>query len=156
LEHVRGPFWRDLTERLAHFVTVGSAALGTERLHELHEIITYIEKQHSAIQHTFAELMPWVPLLARRPAAMDEPALRGPLRAMLAELGERPTLAQVRRARRRPGRIFQGCARPCVPLRSRPPWPGWTSSIVHCSAPRAMRRNWWSNSNRRPGAQRRG
>jgi cyclic beta-1,2-glucan synthetase len=76
-------------------VTAGSTLLGTERLHELHEIIAQIEKQHLTIHRAYQELAPWVPLLAQVPAELRASPTGARLNEALAELGAEPTLVQI-------------------------------------------------------------
>jgi cyclic beta-1,2-glucan synthetase len=92
---VSGPFWQDLSHHLMELLVVGRSAFDLETLRKLQEVAMQVERHHTAVHRTIAELAPWIPMFANPPVHFHEASLVQALNALEASLPGSLTLGQV-------------------------------------------------------------
>lgn len=68
---ISGPFWQDLSSRFMELVKVGNSAFDLETLRKLQKAAAQVERHHSAVRRIIAEFVPWIPLISKPPALLQ-------------------------------------------------------------------------------------
>lgn len=95
-QNASGPFWQELSGCLTELVTSQMPTAGVDLLNALGEVANQIERQHTTVQRTINELVPWIPLLEAPPEAFSEPYFGEAFQALQQSLPYAPTLDEIR------------------------------------------------------------
>lgn len=90
-----GPFWEDISKRLASLIATGRAVFDLESLRGLQEVASQVAHFHLAAQRTIKELSPWIPLLEDQPALLQAAPYQALATELRATLSYSPKLGQV-------------------------------------------------------------
>jgi cyclic beta-1,2-glucan synthetase len=91
-----GPFWEDVSGRLAALIASGRAVFDLESLRGLQEVASQVAHFHLAAQRTISQLSPWIPLLESKPALFESVRFQPQMAALRETLSYSPKLRQIR------------------------------------------------------------